>query len=175
LETTVADPIWLANARRYLGLREYPGAKTNPTIEGWLKKLGASWRDDETAWCGTYVADNFLETGFSPVNGWSGARNWLKFGVGLPKPAVGAVVVFWRGSINGWSGHVGFVVGKDQSGNLMVLGGNQGDAVSVAAFSLDPKKTRVLGYRWPAGQPLPAANDNLPVVNSNGKLSANEA
>ena len=31
-------------------------------------------------------------------------------------------------------GHVSFVVGKDTRGNLMVLGGSQGNAVSIAAF-----------------------------------------
>ena len=166
----MADPFWLANARKYLGLKEIPGKNTNTTIAGWLAKLKAPWRDDETAWCGTYVGANFMETGITPVEGWAGARKWLNFGTKLAKPAIGAVVVFWRGSKSGWSGHVGFVVGKDQKGNLMVLGGNQGDMVSVKPFGLD----RVLGYRWPANMSLPA-NDNLPIVNSDGKVSVNEA
>lgn len=165
---------WLANARKYLGLKEYPGAKTNPTIGGWLTKLKAAWRDDETAWCGTFVAEVFMESGYSPVAGWAGARNWMKFGVSLAKPAVGAVVVFWRDSPKSGKGHVGFVVGKDKIGNLMVLAGNQGDAVTIKPFSLTPGVSRVVGYRWPANQPIPA-NDNLPLLNSDGRLSTAEA
>ncbi len=40
----------------------------------------------------------------------------------------------------------------------MLLGGNQGDAVGVAAFP----KTRLLGFRWPQPQPAPQAEPALP-------------
>ena len=60
-------------------------------------------------------------------------------------------------------GHVGFVVGRDATGNIMVLGGNQSDAVNVRAFPA----SRVTGYRWPTGVPAPAAGlaqlDGAPV------------
>lgn len=36
---------------------------------------------------------------------------------------------------------------------LLVLGGNQGDAVNVRSFP----RERVIGYRWPPGQALPTA------------------
>jgi uncharacterized protein (TIGR02594 family) len=165
----MADPIWLTKARSYLGLKEYPGAKTNPTIGGWLTRLKARWRDDETSWCGVFVAENFVEAGIDPVKGFAGARSWLNFGIKLASPTVGCVVVFWRGSISGWQGHVGFVVGKDMNGNLMVLGGNQGDMVSIKPFGRD----RVLGYRWPAGQGVTISP--LPVLTSDGRLSTDEA
>jgi uncharacterized protein (TIGR02594 family) len=100
----------------------------------------------------------------------AGARNWLNFGVPLPRPAVGSVVVFWRGSKSGWSGHVGFVIGRDAKDNLMVLGGNQGDMVSIKPFGRD----RVLGYRWPANTRLPE-NYDLPLLKSDGRVSTNEA
>ena len=59
------------------------------------------------------------------------ATDWLSIGKVLPKPAEGCIVVFSRAG----GGHVGFVVGKSASGNLMVLGGNQGDAVRISEFS----------------------------------------
>ena len=31
-----ADPVWLAHARTYIGLKEVPGPKSNPTILSWL-------------------------------------------------------------------------------------------------------------------------------------------
>lgn len=166
----MTEPIWLSKARTYVGLKEIPGPATNTTIAGWLAKLKAPWKDDETAWCGTFVASMFDSVGITPVKGWAGARNWLNFGIKLPAPGVGCVVVFWRGQLTGWSGHVGFVIGKDKNGNLMVLGGNQGDAVSIKPF----ERTRVLGYRWPAGVPTPTINE-LPVLTSDGRVSTNEA
>jgi hypothetical protein len=55
----------------------------------------------------------------------------------------------------------------------MVLGGNQGDKVSIAAFPLN----RVLGYRWPLREFAPTIRglNNLPLMESDGKLSTNEA
>ena len=163
----MSEPSWLVRARSYLGLREIPGNKHNSTILRWWNGL---FRDDETAWCGAFVRGVQNEAGYDAIKNFAGARNWLSYGVSLAKPALGAIVVFWRGSKSGWSGHVGYVVGKDKAGNLMVLGGNQGDMVSIKPFKLD----RVLGYRWPPGAPLPA-NDNLPLLTSDGKVSVNEA
>jgi hypothetical protein len=52
----------------------------------------------------------------------------------------------------------------------MVLGGNQGNAVTVAPFD----RARVLGYRWPPG--FTVLGGPMPLIASNGaKASANEA
>jgi uncharacterized protein (TIGR02594 family) len=74
----------------------------------------------------------------------------LLWGLKLNLPAPGCVVVFSREG----GGHVGFVVGKDVEGNLLVLGGNQGDEVNIKAFGVD----RVSGYRWPDSEQLPSSN-----------------
>ena len=50
------------------------------------------------------------------------AKEYAFAGKRLTKPAYGCLVVFTRQG----GGHVGFVVGKDKAGNLLVLGGNQG-------------------------------------------------
>lgn len=165
----MTEPAWLARARTYVGLREIAGSKHNPTIAGWWEKLKLHFRDDETAWCGAFVGGVCVESGLLPTKNPAGARNWLNFGVPLPKPALGAVVVFSRPG-SAWSGHVGFVAGQDAKGNLMVLGGNQGDMVSIKPFGRD----RVLGYRWPANTKLPESYA-LPLLKSDGKLSTNEA
>lgn len=166
----MTEPAWLVRARRYVGLREVPGKQHNPTILGWWKALGLAFRDDETPWCGSYVGGVLAEVGITATKNPAGARNWLNFGMPLPRAAVGAVVVFWRGTKSGWSGHVGFVVGRDAKGNLMVLGGNQGDMVSIKPFGTD----RVLGYRWPANAKLPDSYE-LPLLKSDGRVSTNEA
>jgi uncharacterized protein (TIGR02594 family) len=58
------------------------------------------------------------------------AKSYLNWGVQIREPAYGCVVVFSRDG----GGHVGFVVGQQQNGNLMVLGGNQSDAINIRAF-----------------------------------------
>ena len=166
----MTDPAWLATARTYLGQRETKGPHHNPHILKWWKDIGAPFADDETPWCGAFVGGVLSEVGIKPVKGGASARSWLKTPVKLDRPAVGSVVIFWRGAKAGASGHVGFVVGQDQRGNLMVLGGNQADAVNIKPFGKD----RVLGYRWPGIYPF-ESRFNLPVLTSDGKLSTNEA
>lgn len=166
----MSDPAWLAEARKYLGEKEIKGPHHNPHIVQWWKDLGEPYRDDETAWCGAFVGGCLRAVGLQTVKGAAGARNWTKLKTQLDKPAYGCVVVFWRGDRDGWAGHVGFVVGVDRNGNLMVLGGNQGDMVSIKPFD----KGRVLGYYWPGIYPFPE-RFILPVLKSDGKLSTNEA
>lgn len=146
------DPPWHVEARRHLGLKEVSGRAHAGTILSWLAELGASWRDDETAWCGAYVGHCIASTLPAeplPDNPF-GARDWLTFGVPLTRPAPGAILVFWRGSKSGWSGHVGFYAGEDASA-FSVLGGNQNNAVTIARIA----KARLLGMRWPVTGPPP--------------------
>ena len=157
---------WIAEARKHIGLKEIPGPKTNGIIAGWLAKLKAWWSDDATPWCGTFAAHCVTEAELKPPKEWYRATAWLTLPVSLPRPAYGCVVVFSREG----GGHVGFVVGKDQHGNIMVLGGNQGDAVSIKPFPL----SRVTGFRWPSAYPS-SGRFSLPVLDSDGKVSANEA
>lgn len=166
MTTKLPELPWIASARQYIGVREVPGPKNSTTIAGWLTRLKAWWSDDATPWCGTFAATCVTEAGLTPPKDWYRAMAWLSLPVSLPRPAYGCVVVFTRQG----GGHVGFVVGKDRSGNLMVLGGNQGDAVSVKPFPL----IRVAGYRWPSAFPS-AGRFVLPVLDSDGKLSENEA
>lgn len=144
-------PAWLVEAERLDGAHE---VRDRSRLMAWLEKGRAALDPAKTPWCGAFVKACFtysLPNEPMPANP-LGARNWLKFGVGLDKPALGAVVVFWRGALTGWQGHVGFVVGEDAK-NVIVRGGNQGDQANVRSFA----KSRVLGYRWPKGAPLPAS------------------
>lgn len=142
-----SDPPWLAAARRDIGLRELPGAPTAPRIARWLQDLGAWWRDDETPWCGTAVAAWMRAAGHPIPKHWYRARAWADWGHGIAAPLPGCVVVLSRQG----GGHVGLVVGRNASGWLLILGGNQGNKVSIAAFDA----ARVLAYRWPPGAQIP--------------------
>ncbi|PLW77078.1 hypothetical protein C0081_12070 [Cohaesibacter celericrescens] len=174
IEADGQEPIWLQVGRSYLGLREYKGNRHNPKILEWWQLIRMPFTDDETAWCAGFVGGVLEECGIRSTRS-AGAKSyyWQGWGQGLDGPAVGAVVVFWRKTRNGKYGHVGIVVGRDQHGNLMVLGGNQGDAVTIKPFSTD----RVVSYHYPAGVEVygKVGFEYLPVVNSNGVVSRNEA
>jgi len=159
------EPSWLSYGREFLGLKEIPGIKNEPVIVQWWQRMRSWFRDDETPWCGLFVAICMSECGIKTPPTFFRALSWKDWGFSLPNPEVGCVVVFSRTG----GGHVGFVVGEDQNGNLMVLGGNQGNRVSIVAFPRD----RVVGYRWPVGQVL--IIQKLPVYDSGGKISINEA
>ena len=160
-----AEPLWVQAGRKHVGLAEIPGKDTAPTIARWLKRLGAWWDDDATPWCGTFVAACLDEVGLPKPQHWYRAKAYLDYGVSVAMPTLGAITVFDRKG----GGHVGFCVGRNDHGALMILGGNQGDRVSIAAFDT----TRVLGYRWPPGAPY--TSQPLARYVGNFKLSTNEA
>ncbi|MEH3091995.1 MAG: TIGR02594 family protein [Agrobacterium cavarae] len=143
----IVEPVWMRDARRYLGVKEIPGEKSNAVIIGWAKALGgwiANWfKNDDTPWCGLFVSNAIATTlpkESMPANP-LGALNWAKFGQ-ESRAARGAILVFERAG----GGHVGFYVGED-SEYFHVLGGNQDNAVSITRV----KKGRLVtgGIRWP--------------------------
>lgn len=160
---------WLDTAYKYLGTKEIKGAKHNPLILKWWAAIRAPFLDDEQPWCAAFVGGVLEECGIRSSRSAS-ARSYLRWGRKIDIPAVGCIVVFWRGSPQSWSGHVGFLVGVDRSGNYMVLGGNQGDTVTIAPFA----RTRTLGLRWPEGV-ADASVFKLPLIHSDGTVSTNEA
>jgi uncharacterized protein (TIGR02594 family) len=160
-ETSPSLP-WVSEARRFLGMHEDRDAK----------RLDKALRLDasEIAWCGAFVGmimATALPSEPMPANP-LGSRNWLKFGRSIPAPQIGAVAVFWRGSKNGWQGHVGIVVGHDKT-HLHILGGNQSNSVSVARVAKD----RLLGYRWPSTHELPIGTLALSTISAS--VTTNEA
>ena len=171
LISTNGPPLWLYGAESFIGTKEIRGKKHNSKIVQFFKSIGTRIRNDETPWCAAFVGHVLELCGLSSTKS-AGARSYNKWGFEIKEPAVGAVVVFWRGSRLGWSGHVGFIVGKDSENNLLVLGGNQANAVNIRAF----KTSRVLSYRWPKISILPETGfDKLPVINEEYLLSVNES
>lgn len=159
----MSEPKWLTEARRYIGEREIKGARHNPLIvQMWADIHRRGIDNDETPWCAAFVGAVLEHTGIKSTR-FESAGSYRGWGSQLLQPALGCVAVFTRDG----GGHVGFVVGQNQRGDLMVLGGNQSDAVNIRSFS----RSRVSGYRWPAGvQDLPQA---LPILS--GVESTSEA
>lgn len=144
-----ADPAWLVEARKYIGTREIPGIRHEPLILQWWRKIRRGGiKDDETPWCAAFVGACLEDVGIVSSR-FESARSYLTWGRQIDKPVHGCIVVFSRDG----GGHVGFLVGVDAKGGLLILGGNQGNAVNVRSFP----RSRVSGYRWPLAVPVPAA------------------
>jgi uncharacterized protein (TIGR02594 family) len=140
---------WLAE--RYVGTREIPGTLHHPAIMAMLT-LDMAWPEsDEVPWCSAFV--NWIAWHLRlPRSKSLLARSWL--GVGTPvQPALAEVgfdvVVLQRGSGQQPGpedmtapGHVGLFAGLD-GGRVLLLGGNQADAVNVSPYS----RERILGIR----------------------------
>jgi len=135
------DPPWLATARRELGTSEICGKGANKRIIEYHASTSLKAMSDEVSWCSSFVNWCFKVNNINGTNK-ANARSWMKWGCHIDKPVNGCVCVFWRVSVKDWRGHVGFYVGHDDT-HVHVLGGNQGDRVSVKRY---PKK-RLLGYR----------------------------
>ena len=140
------DPQWLAIARPLIGLHEIAGAEHSPEILAMWRAIKRSGiQSDEVPWCAAFVGACLERAGIRSSR-FESAASYLTWGVRLDGPAHGCIVVFGRDG----GGHVGFVVGRDKGGKLLVLSGNQGDQVSIKAFPVD----RVTGYRWPVDVPI---------------------
>lgn len=139
-------PAWIIEAGQHIGTTEIKGLRHNPKIVGWWKDIRRGGiKDDETPWCAAFVGACLEAVGIASSR-FESARSYEKWGQPLDRPVYGCIVVFSRAG----GGHVGFVVGVDPAGNLLVLGGNQADAVNIRAFS----RARATAYRWPRGIPL---------------------
>lgn len=156
------EPKWIAEGYKYLGVHEIKGEQHHPSILQWWKDIKRGGiRDDETPWCAAYVGAMFERVGIRSSR-FESAMSYLEWGMPLKEPYYGCVAVFTRTG----GGHVGFVVGVAENGDLMVLGGNQSDEVNIRSFP----RSRVSGYRWPLNELVNGKPLSLMV----GRLSESE-
>ncbi len=142
---------WMTVAQGEIGQKEYsPG--WNPRIKEYQSTSVLSYFIDDggpgrrNAWCACFVSWALQKVGVTPLSGYGAMRasEYLTYGDGVNSPIFGAI------AIQGKS-HVGFVYGVGTGGQVAMLGGNQGDAVSVNFYSA--KAAGNLTYRWPTGLP----------------------
>lgn len=139
---------WMEFAKAELAasVREFSGSADNPRIVEYHRATTLAVSDstnDETPWCSSFLNWCMMKAEIKRTKS-ALARSWLTWGDKLNTPKYGCVVVLWRDSPTSGSGHVGFFV-KSQGDNIILLGGNQGDAVTQAPFP----RSRLLSYRWP--------------------------
>lgn len=133
-------------ALREYGVREIPGSRHSERVLEYLEHtplLPASMQSqDETPWCSAFINWCMAMAGM-PGTGRANARSWIYWGRPCQTPTFGCLAVLWRKSRVGIYGHVGFVITL-RGGALFLLGGNQGDMVSIKPYPL----RRLLQYKW---------------------------
>jgi uncharacterized protein (TIGR02594 family) len=148
-------------AQRFAGTAEVSGTLSNPQVLAMLK-LDQKWPEgDDVPWCSAFV--NYIAWLLRlPRSKSLAARSWLGIGssVSIGQARVGFdVVVLKRGSgeqpgpeVLNAVGHVGFFAGYESgpvtfgprpAGRVLLLAGNQDDAVSVDSFP----EANILGVR----------------------------
>lgn len=152
----MSQPAWLEHAWAELGQREVAAGGDNPRIVALYRDAGfPDVRHDEVAWCAAFVGACLERAGMAGTHSLL-ARSFQQYGEKLDQGQLGAIVVLSRGADPGL-GHVAFWIGET-SERVYLLGGNQGDAVSVQAFD----KARILDVRWPtrhSAQAMPAPSE----------------
>lgn len=134
----------MAIAQTTLGMNEND---QNAALQEYLTTGGAGMDPAKTAWCAAWLNATLGKAGMKGT-GSNMARSFMDWGQGVDTPQRGDVAVFSRGDPNGPYGHVGLFDGYNPDGTIRVIGGNQGDSVSIAAYSPD----QLLGFR--RGNPM---------------------
>jgi len=139
-------------ALRFVGIKEAPGHVHNPMIVAMMQLSDRSIRDDETPWCSGFCNYCAWLLGVKGSRSLA-ARSWLSVGQPIPlqeaEPGFDVVILSrgtWRppATILSAPGHVGFFSAYNASTQTIdLLGGNQGDHVSIASYP----RSRLLGVR----------------------------
>lgn len=121
------DTPWLTVARGELGTNEIRGGQHSARVLDYHATTGLRARDDETAWCSSFVNWTMEQAGYRGTDS-AAARSWSTWGQAVDRNAAsvqpGDVIVFPRGT-NPALGHVGIVSAVHADGTVTVLGGNQ--------------------------------------------------
>lgn len=131
---------FLQAAFQEMNVKEVKGKNHNPRILQYHNTTKLKASTDEVPWCSAFVNFIVMKCGVRGTES-ALARSWEKWGYEIEKAIPGCVVVLSRGA-NPMYGHVGFYLYETKK-NIYILGGNQGDAVSIAAYP----KSRLVSYR----------------------------
>lgn len=143
-------PKYLRDAIKDVGIQEWVlddkrRRVSNPIVEGFIEDVTGKREDARTTpWCAYWVGSK-LERAKIPSTKSGMARSYLRWGETVWKKGdrwdpsrlrPGDLAIFWRGRSNdGVTGHIGFILHWDDD-TLVILGGNQGDKVSIQDFAL---------------------------------------
>jgi uncharacterized protein (TIGR02594 family) len=138
---------WMTMATSQLGETEIYGPIDNSQIVEYHSTSYLHFDNDEAAWCSSFANWNMREIGIIGTEGAENAlaKSWINWGNKITEPVYGAIGVV----ITGNSYHVGFVAGQNPYGNIILLGGNQGnvDQVKYSPF----KRSDYVYFGYPTG------------------------
>lgn len=145
---------WMKIAVAELGVHEdsLPGKHTKRIIE-YHKSTTYKAKEDEVAWCSSFVNWVLIQAGYSGTNSVA-AKSWVDWGVEDKNPGKGTIIVIYKkpkkgtnkatGSTSGY--HVGFLISKSEK-YIRILGGNQSDQVKYSNFRASSYEVKA--YRKP--------------------------
>lgn len=143
-------PPWFLLGLHDLGFHEV-GA--NQGIEKFIGQAHAGSLGDP--WCAIW-SNAKLEQAGVPGTRSASSQSFVSHPgfVQLAGPALGAIVVYWRGSKSGGQGHVGFYV-DETAAAIRTLGGNESDMVQIEPLPKDAAAFGLVGFYWPKSVALP--------------------
>lgn len=119
---------WASNIKEFTGKD-----KNNPKIVWYHSFTTLRATDDETPWCSAFMCAAAFSAAFASTRS-AAAKSWLGYGV-EGNGSIGDIAIFKRAGGH----HVCFVhkAFKEGDKTVTVLGGNQGNAVSVANYKAE--------------------------------------
>lgn len=154
---------WMGIAMQELGQSEVLGSNHNPKIVEYLKTTGSWWNSDETAWCSGFVNWAVSKSNIIGTNS-ARALSWKNWGNSISQASYGSIAIL---DYNNGRGHVGFVLGQNLNGDIILLGGNQSNMVNLSVFPAN----EIDGYIYPTGH---SSSYFLPIFNIYGITNFNQ-
>lgn len=145
-------PAWFRAAAHEIGVREEPENR-GPAIRRYCEMAHCGAEGDP--WCAIF-ANAMLEsvgvrgTRSASSQSFAHDENFRP----LMGPALGAIVVFYRGGRGSGQGHVGFYRGETAN-YIYTLGGNEADMVQIEPLPKAGRTFGLVGYFWPQSVQLP--------------------
>jgi hypothetical protein len=141
-----------AKAEMAAGAKEIGGHDSGPFCRKYLAVTGL---DEGFDWCAAFVSFCFKDgnPGAMPYTPTAGSRATLKafrdrgwaYDASFENPPIaGDIIVWWRGSITGWRGHIGIVAGYEH-GIVHTIEGNRTPRVEAFSYTFG-QIDRLLGF-----------------------------
>ncbi len=152
--TDIGAP-WMRIAIAEKGVSEIKGGQHNPRIIEYHAATGLAAKEDEVAWCASFVNWCLKQAGIQGNNS-ARAKDFGTWGRGLDTPRYGCIVHLHRTpkGVDGRTGsssgnHVAFFISQTAT-HITLLGGNQGNRVRESSYPLSQYTVKAM--RWPNGR-----------------------
>lgn len=168
-------PKMVSAAFQYLGIKEIPGAASNPVIMDMARGLGVSdiYNNDDQAWCAIFINHIIRITGkpidLNPHDKYDllRAKQTANLFNDIPKGEwkLGDIIILKRDG----GGHVFLAIAKSPTG-IIGIGGNQSNSVTFSEF----KEDRIIAVKRYYSIAIPESAKQY-TVSYTGEVSTNEA